>query len=108
AESRQAATSRLITALRVFPVLGIRTNIPFLLRVLTHERFRDGAIDTAFLDGEGAALAAAASAQIPPVVRAAVRARSSGAALATGSAGDAPVPDPWVRLDGWRAGMTDG
>ncbi len=38
-------TSRLpgsSAALRAFPILGIRTNIPFLLRVLEHPRFRAG------------------------------------------------------------------
>ena len=32
------------------PILGIRTNIPFLLRILEHPRFRSGTIDTGFLD----------------------------------------------------------
>ena len=37
---------------------GIRTNIPFLLRILEHPAFRAGDVDTGFLDREGASLVA--------------------------------------------------
>ena len=57
AETRELARLRLIAALRAFPILGIRTNIPFLLRILEHPRFRAGDVDTAFLDDEVASLA---------------------------------------------------
>ena len=56
-ETRERATARLIAALRDYPILGIRTNIPLLLRILEHPRFQAGDIDTGFLDGDGAALA---------------------------------------------------
>src|SRR6185295_16390290 len=59
AETRGLAIARLTAALRAFPVLGVRTNVPFLLRVLDHPRFRSGEIDTGFLDREGMALASA-------------------------------------------------
>src|ERR1019366_9485074 len=55
-ETRECATARLIAALRDYPILGIRTNIPLLLRILEHPRFQAGDIDTGFLDGEGSAL----------------------------------------------------
>jgi acetyl/propionyl-CoA carboxylase alpha subunit len=50
AETREGAIARLTAALRDFPVLGVRTNIPFLLRVLEHADFRAARIDTGFLD----------------------------------------------------------
>ena len=59
AETRDLAIARLTAALRAFPVLGVRTNIQFLLRLLDHPRFRSGTIDTSFLDRQGASLAAA-------------------------------------------------
>jgi acetyl/propionyl-CoA carboxylase alpha subunit len=71
AETRDLALARLAAALRAFPVLGLRTNIPFLLRVLEHPRFRKGAIDAGFLDREGALLAGATAGGIPDCVRAA-------------------------------------
>jgi acetyl/propionyl-CoA carboxylase alpha subunit len=58
AETRALATSRMIAALRDFRIAGVRTNLPFVIRILATEAFRDGSIDTAFLDREGAAIAA--------------------------------------------------
>jgi len=59
ADTRVLAIARLCAALREFEIAGIRTNRSFLLRILESAAFRDGAIDTAFLDREGAAIAAA-------------------------------------------------
>ena len=50
AESRRAAIDRAIAALRDFPVLGIRTNIPFMIRVLEHAAFDSGDVHTGFID----------------------------------------------------------
>ena len=58
AETRDLAIARLATALREFTIEGIRTNLSFLVAVLQSDAFRTGAIDTAFLDREGAAFAA--------------------------------------------------
>jgi len=58
AETRELATTRLIVALRELEIAGLRTNVPFVVRVLASAAFRDGSIDTAFLDREGDALAA--------------------------------------------------
>ena len=44
--------ARLVAALRDYPILGVRTNIPFLIAVLEHPRFRAGDVDTGFLDRE--------------------------------------------------------
>jgi len=57
AESRPLAINRLATALREFHIEGVRTNVPFLIRILELPAFRDGKIDTGFLDREGGALA---------------------------------------------------
>jgi acetyl/propionyl-CoA carboxylase alpha subunit len=102
AETRKLAVERLIAALRDYPILGIRTNIPFLLKVLDHPRFRAGAMDTGFLDEEGAALAAAGSDGIPAVVLAAVGAhrQATGTRPERGEGGD--DWDPWARFRGWR------
>jgi acetyl-CoA carboxylase biotin carboxylase subunit len=100
AETREAARRRAIAALRSFPILGVRTNVPFLVRVLEHPRFGDGTIDTSFLDLEGRDLCAASPG---PGLAAALAA----AAAHVGDPG-APVPgratshDPWDTLRGWR------
>jgi 3-methylcrotonyl-CoA carboxylase alpha subunit len=59
AETRPLAIARLTTALREFEIAGVRTNRLFLIRILESDAFRDGAIDTAFLDRESAAIATA-------------------------------------------------
>src|SRR5471032_2215497 len=58
AETRTLAIARLCAALREFHIAGIKTNRTFLLAILESDAFRDGTIDTAFLDRESAAIAA--------------------------------------------------
>ncbi len=58
AETRPLAIARLATALQEFEIAGIKTNRAFLLRVLESDAFRDGAVDTGFLDRESVAIAA--------------------------------------------------
>ena len=113
-ESREAARQRALAALREFAVLGIRTNIPFLLQLLNHEQFITATIDTGFLDREGASMAAATVAELPAAALAAVAEyrRSPSLARASG-ASDGGVPptrpsaaeadtDPFVSLGAWR------
>ena len=58
AETRALAIARLSAALREFEIAGITTNRAFLIAILESEAFRTGALDTGFLDREGAAIAA--------------------------------------------------
>jgi len=46
---RQSAIGRMLSALESFPVLGVTTNIPFLLRALAHPDFQSGDYDTGFI-----------------------------------------------------------
>jgi acetyl/propionyl-CoA carboxylase alpha subunit len=102
AESRDLARVRLIAALRDFPILGVRTNIGFLLRILEHPRFRAGDIDTAFLDNEGASLAERVSMEPPALVLAAMAAADGSTAALTGTAEPRQGWDPWRQLPAWR------
>src|SRR5207249_4018468 len=99
AESRPAAIARLIAALRRYPILGVRTNITFLIGVLEHPRFREGTIDTAFLDGESNALEDDGSQQIPAFVQAAIEAHERMQSPAGGRSRSAP--DPWTTVKGF-------
>src|SRR5262249_9636198 len=45
-ETRTEALARLKSALLDFPVLGIHTNIPFLVALLDDPRMRNGTVDT--------------------------------------------------------------
>ena len=48
-ESRDAAIDRLARALSDYTILGTKTNLGFLRRVITHPAFRDGRVSTRFL-----------------------------------------------------------
>ncbi|MDP9323484.1 MAG: acetyl-CoA carboxylase biotin carboxylase subunit [Acidobacteriota bacterium] len=98
AESRDHAIARAISALRAFPVLGIRTNVPFLIRLLTHPEIRAGRLHTRFIEENASellsspdppleALAAAAVATVPP-------------GLSISDSATAP-PDPWGTIRAW-------
>jgi acetyl-CoA carboxylase biotin carboxylase subunit len=102
AETRPAALERAIAALRAFPILGIRTNIPFLLRVLRHPAVQRGAAHTSFLDERLAELTAPEKPSPAALAAAAIsdRDRVRGAAPELPGGSSSPR-DPWVRLENW-------
>ena len=92
AETRPLAIARLTSALRLFPILGVRTNLRFLIDVLEHPRFQAGTVDTGFLDRELASLAHSA-AEPPAFVREVMRHVTQSAISSQQSA--IPSWDPW-------------
>ncbi len=102
AENRPLAIRRMCSALEEFGLLGLATNIPFLLRVLRSPAFTDGRLDTAFLDGEGADLGERLPLPLAALAAAVVHAAPTAAAASHAASSD-DVPDPWTRLEGWRA-----
>ncbi len=105
APTRAAALARAITALRQYPVLGIRTNIPFLVRLLGHPAMQAGQIDTGFIEREIGALTTRptpAAAAMAVAAAAAVTGTAEQWARRDPPARDPAQLDPWVRLRGWR------
>ena len=49
-DTRTAAIARASAALRRFPILGVRTNVAWLIRTLNHPEFLAGRLHTAFVD----------------------------------------------------------
>ena len=93
-ETREAARLRARHALDQFPILGIRTNVPLLARLLTHPRFVAGDLDTHFLATEAAAL-------LPEPGEPSADVLAVAEALGHAPAGDpgrAPAADPWSSL----------
>ena len=96
-ESRAAATARATAALRAYPILGIRTNVGFLLRLLAHAAFRENRVHTGLVDELSDELAAPGDAPLE-VAAAAVRA----AAIGSAPTANATSPsDPWTSLARW-------
>jgi acetyl-CoA carboxylase biotin carboxylase subunit len=97
AETRTDAIERGLAALRTFPVLGLRTNIPFLGRLLDHPEFREGRLHTGFIDQHLVTLTAGG--MIPDEAVAAASLVDPPAATPAGSVSHAI--DPWTTLTGW-------
>ena len=49
-ENRQDAINRMSSALREYIVLGVKTNLGFLIRVMEEEEFKNAAIDTNYIE----------------------------------------------------------
>jgi acetyl-CoA carboxylase biotin carboxylase subunit len=103
-DTREAARRRAVEALRRYHVLGVRTNIPFLIALLEHPRFVEGTIDTGFLDREGESLRERLDGDLPPAALAAAAAhrRSRSASNAQAPAREEAAADPFVSLGEWR------
>ncbi len=94
-EDRGAALDALADALGRTEILGVRTNVSFLLHYLSHSDVRAGRVTTAFIERELSSLVG--HGDVPDEVRAVAaaaviddRPRGSG--------------DPWTALGSWRAG----
>ena len=101
-ETRTQAIDRLVAALRSFPILGIETNLPFVIAILEDPAFRAGQVDTGFLDRETERLVAGlATSELPAVVQAVFATHQPMAAAASPSTGTtAPDWDPWSAASG--------
>jgi acetyl-CoA carboxylase biotin carboxylase subunit len=99
AENRDACLSRLRSALRAYPVLGIRTNIPFLLRLIDLPDFVEGRLHTGFVDEHMPSLTGCTRPDGYVYAAAALAAGAGAAAAAT--SGPPSTPDPWSQPTGW-------
>ncbi|XP_074640161.1 pyruvate carboxylase, mitochondrial-like isoform X2 [Tubulanus polymorphus] len=50
ARDHKAACLKMLRSLKEFRIRGVKTNVPFLLNVLQHEKFLSGVVDTYFID----------------------------------------------------------
>jgi len=101
AESREAAIARAIAALRQYIILGIRTNIPFLLNILQDPRFAAGDVHTGFLDAEGAGLRKGEESDVPEAAMAASAFHDAIMTSAPASSQGSAYRDPFDTLRGW-------
>jgi len=97
--SRDAAIARAVAALRSFPILGVRTNVAFLINVLRHPAFASGDVHTGFIDEHLTDLLRTPEPS-PAVLAAAAFARENRSAQPAGAAGRS-TSDPWTDLRGW-------
>jgi acetyl-CoA carboxylase biotin carboxylase subunit len=77
-ETREATIRKMISALKEFVVLGVKTNIGFLLRVMANDEFKKGAIDTGFIERNSDTLKPTSIDIEPALVAAAIAIRDAG------------------------------
>ncbi|HEX4942778.1 MAG TPA: acetyl/propionyl/methylcrotonyl-CoA carboxylase subunit alpha [Usitatibacteraceae bacterium] len=95
-DDRAEAARRLLSALARTEILGVRTNLSFLERLVAHPAFLAGETDTAFIEKHRAdLLPPAGEVPIEALVAAAVRVHRDERAAYTGSS-------PWDDAGGWR------
>jgi acetyl/propionyl-CoA carboxylase alpha subunit len=99
AETRDAAIARATNALAAYPVLGIRTNIPFLIRLLAHPAVRAGMTHIAFVESHLPELVRADPA--PPEALAAAAVASAMEHAPHGAPQVPTVVDPWSTMRRW-------
>ncbi|TYR33405.1 ATP-grasp domain-containing protein [Mesorhizobium microcysteis] len=97
-KDRHEAVDRSIAALDGLALLGVKTNIDYLARVLDHGAFRAGELHTGFVSEHKEALASAAipAATLPQVLAAAALGFREFQDLALGT------PEPYAAIGGWR------
>jgi acetyl-CoA carboxylase biotin carboxylase subunit len=101
APDRGTCIDRMQRALRDYIVLGTKTNVPWLRRVISHPAFREGLVSTRFVQEHAETLAPRAS-SIAPLLAAAIasaprpRAAAPGASVAASTIGTV-----WDRLGPW-------
>jgi len=97
-ESRDAARKRAIAAPRSFPILGVRTNVRFLMNVLEHPAFAAGDVHTGFIDEHiNNLLEARATDDVVSAVAAFVRSAQPAPSARTAEHGN----DPWSTISRW-------
>ena len=103
-EERATALRRLDRALAQTEVAGVTSNVAFLRAMLAHAGFREGAIDTRFIEQHLASLipprAGPSDKVLAAVALAEMRWRSRQAKAAAAASGD--PHSPWQLTNGWR------
>jgi len=97
-EDRERARATLVAALAECEVAGVTTNIPLLERIVAHEAFATGRLDTGLIEKHHAALFPPPG-RTPPLALAAAAIDELAHARADGGAAD--PHSPWTATDAW-------
>jgi 3-methylcrotonyl-CoA carboxylase alpha subunit len=102
-EDRAAACAAMSTALRACEVAGVATNAALLERIVAHEAFASGRVDTGLIDRHREALFPPAGAVPDEVLVAAALAEYEAlrARVRAGASRAADPHSPWDASDGW-------
>jgi len=102
-QNREEARRNLLSGLKSFPVLGITTNIPYLVRILDHDSFKSGDFHTQFLESEAHLFKPEDSAETEELAAALAGAFSRSGQKRSNSVEPTGRPHtPWQTLGTWR------
>jgi 3-methylcrotonyl-CoA carboxylase alpha subunit len=96
AEDRETCIDRLSRALRDYVILGTKTNVSWLRRVVTHAAFREGLVSTRFLQDHEESL----TREVPEIVPA-IAAAIASAPKKTVAASGPQLATVWEQLGEW-------
>lgn len=103
-ETRAEAVARMERALREFHVLGVQTNIAYLIAILQNPTFREGALSTRFLAEQFPSWAPPPTIPNEILLALAAEALLPRAAASVAPPGDGDPYSPWRQTTGWRNG----
>ncbi len=103
AESREAAIDRLVAAIGDYAILGTRTNLSWLGRVVAHRAFREGLVSTRFLSEHEEELRETVPAVVP-LIAAMLSSEARRPEPAPAGGGATSIPSVWDSLGGWGRG----
>jgi 3-methylcrotonyl-CoA carboxylase alpha subunit len=98
AEDRETCIDRMTRALRDYVILGTKTNVSWLRRVVSHPAFREGLVSTRFLQDHEAGLAPRTNDLVPAVAAALASAPRKRAAT---TAGEPRMASVWEQMGAW-------
>ena len=107
-QDRDQARRRMIGALESTAILGITTNVPFLIDMLDSREFVDGSFTTTTVERSYSEWRAAGDDISIPAALASVAPRRGWSESGPGANGIARVPGPWETLGDWRLGDSAG
>lgn len=99
AATRSDCIDRTLRALSQFVVLGLRTNISYLSRILAHQAFRDGLVSTRFVSDHEKDLHDADEPAVPAI--AAILAAKTGAQKIADGSTTTALPTVWDQVGDW-------
>jgi 3-methylcrotonyl-CoA carboxylase alpha subunit len=98
---RGECIDRLDRALRDYVILGTKTNVSWLRRVVTHPAFRDGRVSTRFLADHEGDLQQAVPAVVPSIAAALASAPRTAQEQPSAAGGQAGVRSVWDTIGAW-------
>jgi len=101
APTRDAAIDRLDRALRDYVILGTKTNVSWLRRVVTHPAFRRGEVSTRFLADHEKDLARSMPDSVPLIAAAIAASAKREREQAAATPESAAIPSVWDLLGEW-------